>query len=103
MSVGAPLKPHAPSLKSLAAGQLQVTFKAPNNGGAPITSYSVACNIVFNYKMVTATGPPVALKGGFVIYVKGLRSGKTYQCRVKASNSRGTGVLSSRSPLAHVV
>jgi hypothetical protein len=80
-----------------------VLFKAPKNGGAPITSYTVACNIINNYKMVTATGPPAPLKGGFVIYVNGLRSGKNYQCRVKASNRRGSGLLSSRSPLAPVL
>jgi hypothetical protein len=102
MSVGAPLKPHAPGATSVAPGQLQVTFKAPNNGGAPITSYSVACNILNNYKMVSASGPPKPFKGGFVIYVNGLKAGKTYQCRVKATNSRGSGVLSARSPFAHI-
>jgi hypothetical protein len=101
-TVGAPLKPHAPSaVSNTAPNQLRVVFKAPKNGGAPITSYSVSCAFDI-FKHTSATGPPVPFEGGFVIYVNGLRAGRTYYCRVKATNSRGSGPLSERSPSAAV-
>ena len=37
-------------------------FKAPNNGGAPITSYTVTC-FVNIFKQWIVTGPPVPFKG----------------------------------------
>jgi hypothetical protein len=97
MTVGAPFRPNAPTSAQSAPNQLQVVFKAPNNGGAPITSYSVTC-FVNIFKQWIVTGPPVPFKGRFVIYVNGLPSGRSYQCRVKATNSRGTGPISTKSP-----
>jgi Fibronectin type III domain len=102
MTVGAPLAMHAPSaVSNTAPNQLRVVFKAPKNGGAPITSYTVSCVVEFHIGS-SATGPPVPFKGGFVIYVNGLKSDRTYSCRVKATNSRGSGPLSTKSPYAAV-
>jgi hypothetical protein len=101
MTVGAPLSMHAPSAVQSAPNQLRVVFKAPKNGGAPITSYTTSCVVEFHIGNST-TGPPVPFKGGFVLYVNGLKAGRGYQCRVKATNSRGTGPLSTKSPTAAV-
>ena len=97
MTVGAPLSMHAPSAVQSAPNQLRVVFKAPKNGGAPITSYTASCVVEFHIGSST-TGPPVPFKGGFVLYVNGLKAGRSYQCRVKATNSRGSGPLSTKSP-----
>ena len=97
MTVGAPLSMHAPSAVQSAPNQLRVVFKAPKNGGAPITSYTTSCVVAFHIGSST-TGPPVPFKGGFVLYVNGLKAGRSYECRVKATNSRGSGPLSTKSP-----
>jgi hypothetical protein len=102
MTVGAPLTPRAPTaVSNVAPNQLRVVFKAPKNGGAPITSYTVSCVVDFKIGS-SATGPPVPFRGGFVIYVNGLKAGRTYSCRVKATNSRGSSPLSTKSPYVAV-
>jgi hypothetical protein len=91
MIAGAPGQPGTPTVTRPAAGQLKVTFAAPMNNGAPITSYLVSCASsnggVTNNK--TGTASPIT--------VTGLTAGKSYQCRVNATNSRGAGPFSNPS------
>jgi hypothetical protein len=75
----------------VASGSLKNTFAAPMNNGAPITSYSVTC--------ASSNGGVTRTKTGAAspITVTTLSPGKTYVCRVSATNSRGTGPLSDPS------
>ena len=72
----------------LVPGGIPVTFTPPvNTGGAPITSYTVTCN----------PGAITAVGSASPITVTGLVSGTPYTCNVKATNSVGTGAVSSPS------
>ncbi len=67
---------------------ITVTFTPPaNNGGAPITSYTVTCN----------PGSITAVGSASPVTVTGLVSGTPYTCNVRATNSVGTGAVSSPS------
>ncbi len=69
-------------------GGITVTFTPPaNNGGAPITSYTVTCN----------PGAITAVGSASPITVTGLINNTPYTCNVKATNSVGTGAVSSPS------
>jgi hypothetical protein len=61
------------------------------NNGAAITSYTVTCASSNGgvTKTQTGTASPIT--------VTGLTAGKSYTCRVSATNSRGTGPLSNPS------
>jgi hypothetical protein len=96
--IGTPSQPAKPTVKKgPAKGTLVVSFKAPNNNGAPITKYTASCTPVGNPRRnPTATGhkSPITVAG------KGLdaiRSGNTYTCVVRAANSRGPSVASPKS------
>jgi alpha-tubulin suppressor-like RCC1 family protein len=70
------------------AGGITVTFTPPaNTGGAPILSYTVTCN----------PGAITAVGAASPIAVTGLVSGTPYTCNVRATNSIGTGAVSSPS------
>jgi parallel beta-helix repeat protein len=92
MIAGAPGQPGVPTAVKVASGSLKVTFAAPMNDGAAITSYSVTCSSTNGgvAKTKTGTASPIT--------VTGLSAGKSYGCRVKATNSRGTGPNSDPSP-----
>ncbi len=69
-------------------GGILVTFTPPvNSGGAPITSYTVTCN----------PGAIVAVGTASPILVTGLVNSTPYTCNVRATNSVGTGSVSSPS------
>jgi titin len=91
MIAGAPGQPGAPTVVKVASGSLKNTFAAPMNNGAPITSYSVTC--------ASSNGGVTKNNSGTAspITVTGLTAGKSYVCRVSATNSRGTGPLSNPS------
>ena len=91
MIAGAPGQPGAPTVVRPVSGSLKNTFAAPMNNGAPITSYSVTCASSNGGVTQTKTGPASP------ITVTGLTPGKSYVCRVSATNSRGTGPLSNPS------
>jgi hypothetical protein len=81
--------PGAPTGVSAAAGNGQaiITFTAPsNNGGAPITSYTV-----------TSSGGQAASGSSSPVTVTGLTNGTAYTFTVTATNSAGTGAASSPS------
>jgi hypothetical protein len=91
MIAGAPGQPGTPTVTKPASGSLKVTFAAPMSNGAPITSYSVTC--------ASSNGGVTRTKTGAAspITVTTLSAGKSYVCRVSATNSRGTGPLSNPS------
>ncbi len=67
---------------------IDVTFTPPaNNGGSPITGYTVTCN----------PGSITAVGTASPITVTGLVSGTPYTCNVRATNAIGTGAASSPS------
>jgi hypothetical protein len=86
--------PDAPVRPTATAGnaRVTVTFAAPFDGGSPITGYSVVC--------VSSNGgaPGTASGSGSPIGVGGLANGKSYRCRVSASNVNGPGPVSPASP-----
>ena len=83
--------PGAPPKPTAARGNrsLTVTFGAAAANGSPITTYTVTCSGGFV--------PVVASGAGSPIVVTGLANGTTYTCRVKATNSVGTGPQSHAS------
>ncbi len=89
--VGSPSPPAKPTVTRVAAGSLKVAFKPPVSNGAPITKYTAGC--------ASSNGGAGGLKSGAAspITVTGLTAGKTYNCRVSATNSRGTGPPSAPS------
>jgi hypothetical protein len=91
MTAGAPGQPGQPTAVKVASGSLKVTFAAPNDDGAPITSYTLTCTSSNGGVTKTTTG------SASPITISGLTPGKSYSCRVKATNSRGTGPTSSPS------
>ena len=93
ITVGAPGQPQNVKATRTSSGALRVTYAAPANNGASITSFTAGCTSSNGgvSKTRTQPAPPAA------ITVAGLTAGKTYTCVVKATNSRGTGPKSSRS------
>jgi hypothetical protein len=89
--VGAPGTPPPPTVTNTAPGKLKVTFKAPAPNGSPITSYKAECTSPNGGVKGTKSGPRSP------ITVSGLTAGKTYRCRVRATNARGSGTPSLRS------
>lgn len=81
-AVGAP---STPTLSSISAGSTQLTgaWTAPaSNGGAAITSYTVACTPASGAAVTRTVTMPAALTAA----VTGLTNGTNYSCRVKATN-----------------
>jgi hypothetical protein len=69
-----------------------VAFTAPaSNGGSPITGYTATCTS--NNLGMTRTGTRTVSP----ISVLSLTSGKTYTCKVRATNAVGTGLASAAS------
>jgi len=91
MIAGAPGQPGVPTAVNVGSGSLKVTFAAPMNNGATITSFNVTCTSTNGgaTKSKTGTASPIT--------VTGLTPGKSYRCRVNATNSRGTGPMSDPS------
>jgi hypothetical protein len=91
MIAGAPGQPGVPTVVKVGAGSLKVTFSAPMNNGAAITSFSATC--------VSSNGGVTKTKAGTAspITVTTLTPNKLYTCKVNATNSRGTGPNSDPS------
>jgi len=81
--------PGAPTISQVIAGyaEASVTFTAPNDGGSPITSYTVTSSP----GNITATGT------GTSITVTSLTNGTSYTFTVVATNAVGTSVASVAS------
>lgn len=91
ITVGAPGVAGTPTAVKVASGSLRNTFAAPSGNGAPITSFTATCT--------STNGGATKSKVGSAspITVTGASAGKLYTCRVKATNSRGTGPASNPS------
>ncbi|KAA1421583.1 fibronectin type III domain-containing protein [Nocardioides humilatus] len=68
-----------------------VGFTAPGNGGTPITSYVAQCisGDGGTTRAATGTAAPIA--------VRNLTPGKSYRCKVRATNAVGNGAFSPLS------
>jgi hypothetical protein len=91
-----PTAPAAPGSVTATAGNgsASVSWTAPNNGGSPITSYTVTPYIGTTAQTpVTVTGNPPATS----TTVTGLTNGTTYTLTVTATNAIGTGPASAPS------
>lgn len=82
---GAPAAPTAVTLTKVGKSSIRVSFTAPANNGAKITSYTATC--------LSSNGGVGRTKIGKAspILVGGLTPGKKYFCTVVGTNSRGTG------------
>ena len=90
--VGIPDTPAAPSSVEQGNGQATVTWAAPANNGAAITSY-----IVTPYIGAAAQTPSTLSSAATTATIGGLTNGSTYTFRVAAVNARGTSSASSDS------
>ncbi len=90
--VGIPDTPAAPSSVVPGNGQATVTWAAPANNGAAITSY-----IVTPYIGATAQAPRTFASAATSQAVTGLTNGTAYTFTVAAVNSRGTAPASPAS------
>ncbi len=90
ITVGAPGAPGRPTVTHPAPGSLRLKFHAATGNGARVGSYRAQC----------VSGSGTAFKRGktTTITVSGLTVGKKYVCGVRATNGRGTGPASLRSP-----
>ena len=77
---------------SVAVGAVSVVFTAGGDGGSPITGYTAQCE--------SADGgePGVESGSGSPVSVTGLSPGKSYECRVKATNAVGDSPFSGFGP-----
>ncbi|MDP9335960.1 MAG: fibronectin type III domain-containing protein, partial [Actinomycetota bacterium] len=86
--------PGAPTIGTATRGNglASVTFTAPaSNGGSAITSYTATCTSTNSGVLGSNSGP------GSPITVTGLTNGKTYTCKVTATNAVGTSTPSAAS------
>jgi large repetitive protein len=91
ITIGASSAATALHVTRVAKGALRIAFRAPDNNGAPITSYAARCtssNLGVARGVSAKTGP---------LTVSRLTAGKTYTCTVTATNSRGSGLASTKS------
>ena len=95
ITVGAPGAPAKPTVTNVGAGSLKVVTKTPATNGSPITKYTATCKS--SNGGVTGSNS----SSSTTVTVTGLTAGKTYTCRVAATNARGTGPASL--PSAQVV
>ena len=95
-SAGAPSAPAAPTTVDAVAGNAsaQLTWTAPDNGGSPITSYTVTpyADGVAQAPTVLTGAPPAS-----AATVSGLSNAVPYTFRVTATNAIGTGPASAAS------
>ena len=93
--VGAPGAPHGSHPVRVAVGTFKVFFSSGANNGARITSYVAVCT--------STNGGVTRSRSGAAspITVSGLTPGKSYTCKVRATNRRGTGSGSSASAVVH--
>jgi hypothetical protein len=98
ITIGTPGQPGNAKAVKVSSGTLKVTFSAPANNGAAITSYTARCDS--SNGGTSGTKTKVLSDGNTSpdVTVSGLTAGKTYTCVAKATNSRGTGPVSSPTP-----
>jgi Fibronectin type III domain/NHL repeat len=91
---GAPANAKAlSSSTTTATGGLKVSFTAPlSNGGSPITGYSTTCT--------SSDGGTTRMGSGAAspLTVASATTGRSYTCKVTATNAVGSGVASVASP-----
>jgi titin len=95
ITIGSPGQPQNAKAARVSSGTLRVTFSAPANNGAGITSYTSRCDSSDGGASGTQTKVLTPQDSTPQVTVSGLTAGKTYTCVVKATNSRGTGPISS--------
>jgi hypothetical protein len=85
ITVGAPSQAAVVRVVRVANGALKVVFRQARRNGAPITGYTATCRVTNSRlkRSKTAKAGPITITG--------LARGKTYTCRVTATNRRGTG------------
>jgi len=93
-TTGAPTAPAAPGAVAAVAGDgaATVSWSAPNDGGSPITSYTVT-PYVGGVAQPTVSVPAPATS----TVVSGLTNGTAYTFRVAATNAVGTGPMSAQT------
>lgn len=96
-----PSAPSAPAAPTGTAGNEQVTltWKAPANGGSPITGYLVQQRVsgTATWFAVTAPSCPQPFTTGLSCVIDGLTNNTGYVFRVAAVNAVGTGTWSAAS------
>ncbi|MFM8236229.1 MAG: fibronectin type III domain-containing protein [Actinomycetota bacterium] len=92
--VGSPPPPSLTGVTRPAAGQLRVAYTPNGNNGSALTGFTARCESSNGGAVGTRTvNNPAARE----ITVTALTPGKSYTCKVRAINARGTGRASSAS------
>ena len=96
VTVGVPLAPVNLHATPAGTGSIKVAFsESGRSNGAAITKFAATCTATGGAtKTVTRAGASTA-----AITVSGVTTSRVYRCRVRATNSRGTGVWSKPSNL----
>jgi len=92
--VGSPPAPTLTGVTKPVAGSLRVTFTPNGGNGSPITGFVGGCT---SSNGGVQRSVSVANPAALAVVVTGLTVGKTYTCRVRAVNARGTGLASLSS------
>ena len=92
--VGSPPAPTLTGVTRPAAGKLRVAYTPNGNNGSALTGFTAGCVSANGGATGTKTVTDPAQRA---ITVTGLTVGKSYTCRVRAINARGTGLPSAGS------
>jgi hypothetical protein len=92
--VGSPAAPTGVTATHYQPGKIRVAFTPGANNGNPITSFTATCTSSDGGATKSGTG------AASPVTVTMLTAGKTYTCRVKGTNARGTGLASNASNAA---
>jgi len=101
ITIGTPGQPANVKAVQVSSGSLRITFAAPANGGAAITSYTTRCSSTNGGTARSQTKVLTPQNSSPTMTISSLTGGKSYTCVVKATNSRGTGPVSAPSPAAN--
>jgi len=92
VTIGAPTTPTIVATRRVGRGAVKIAFDPSDGNGAPVSRYTAVCS--------SAKGGTTRVKTAPVgpITVSGLTPGKSYSCKVRASNDRGNSAFGSSSP-----
>ena len=97
LTAGSPAAPTGvrvvPSSTTTQTGALSIVFTGGSPNGSPTTGYTLTCTPVDGGPAVTRTA------AASPVTIPGLATSHSYRCAVKAANARGSGPLTTATPV----